>query len=274
MLSILTTSVAAWTINDTTIRSVGLGSQFDITYPIVLENLTIASDFIYFANLNSSHPSNNGNYTITFNFTEQNITYSGLDLPYVIQEELETMIYSNLNASTSVLFGLKIDNCEILTGMNYQSASNNFNKAVLNLPCVNDYALINITLQKGTNILTHYYNDTQPVINSSRLISLSTSTTLLEYCNAIELNSNLVKYYYQLYLNGNLIEQNDFCYQEFANVSTCDGLGSYGAMSGTGTSDAYKITDGNYNTYFVQEGLGAGEKEIHSLSILQFQVML
>lgn len=158
----INTSVSAWTINDTIIRSVGLGSQFTITYPITLENLTISSDSIYFANLNSSNTVSVGNYTITFNFTETNINYSGSDLPYVIQEGLEARIYSGLEADTPILFKIDLNNSEF--GVIYTSASNAFNKNISKVPVSGNYKVMNITIQQGINYVRVEVIDA-PVVN-------------------------------------------------------------------------------------------------------------
>lgn len=152
---------AVWEINNTIVRSNGLGSQFNVTHPWILQNLTISDEYIYFQGLNSSNPLEDKNCSFTFNFTETNINYSGIEVPYMVNVSYGTThLISNLTNDTYVEVRLGGLSCSALYRFQYESADGNHNKNLTyaQMTCDSETMVFNVTLEDGINVISTSFN--------------------------------------------------------------------------------------------------------------------
>lgn len=161
IVSVLCSSAFAFELNDTTVRSNGLNSEFNVSYSWIFYNLTIDSSFIYFGGFNQSKYEPNGTdpYSISFFYYENDVNYTGEQIPYVsTTSTTSAIITSYLADDINATVGFNANFCNLITGASYTSASSTYQQNITSIECKEGLAFMNITgIETGNNTINFDY---------------------------------------------------------------------------------------------------------------------
>lgn len=148
--------------NNVTFYSSGLNSTINVSTSLNASNVITDTNYIYFDNLTDSRADWATNEGISFNFTEENLTYPAVQLPYIYSSTITKKVIKSLLAAdlSDVTVYLDVNRCDV-SGVSLVSASNTYDGTVSAYSCANNRLEVNLSgLEYGFNTVYLAYNGT------------------------------------------------------------------------------------------------------------------